>query len=76
MIFGKEEIDDFVLVADGVLLDKLEYTLLRLEVYLPRMSLYIRMRRRHCFKALEADIISRPIIGILAKKQKAHAAQV
>jgi hypothetical protein len=36
MIFGKEEIDDFVLVADGVLLDKLEYTLLHLEVYLPK----------------------------------------
>jgi hypothetical protein len=56
MIFGKEEIDDFVLVADGVLLDKLEYTLLRLEAYLPRTSLYTRMRRRHRFKVSKADI--------------------
>jgi hypothetical protein len=49
IILGKEEIGDFVLVADGVLLDKLEYTLLR-------TSLYTRMRRRHCFKALKVDI--------------------
>jgi hypothetical protein len=55
MIFG-EEIDDFVLVADGVLLDKPEYTLLRVEVYPPRTFLYTRMRRRHCFKALKVDI--------------------
>jgi hypothetical protein len=48
---GSTALGQVVLVAYGVLLDKLEYTLLRLEVYLPRVSLYTKMRKRHYFKA-------------------------
>jgi hypothetical protein len=53
MIFGKEEIDALILVADGVLLNKLEYTLLRLEVYLPRTSLYTRDAQATLFQSTE-----------------------
>jgi hypothetical protein len=48
---GSTALGQVVLVAYGVLLDKLEYTLLRLEVYLPRVFLYTKMRKRHYFKA-------------------------
>jgi hypothetical protein len=42
---GSTALGQVVLVAYGVLLDKLEYTLLRLEVYLPRVFLYTKMRK-------------------------------
>jgi hypothetical protein len=62
-VFGEEEIDNFVLIAGRVLVDELEYSLLRLKGYLTRAPLYTRVRRRHCSKAMKVDIqLANPLL--------------
>jgi hypothetical protein len=77
IILGEEEIDNFVLIAGSVLLDKLEYTVLGLAGYLTWASLHTGVRRRHCSKALQVAIQSTdPWLGyfeLLSDLQALHA---
>lgn len=55
-VLCEEEIDNFVLVVGGVLIDKVEDALLCLKKYLTRPSLYIKVRRRYSSKVLKVDV--------------------
>ena len=55
-VLGAQEVDNFVLITGGILVDKLQDTFLSLEGHLSRSPLHTRMRRRHCTKAHKVHI--------------------
>jgi hypothetical protein len=56
IVFGEEEIDNFVLIVGRVLVDKFEYTLLSLKGHVARTSLYTKVRGRYYSKILKINV--------------------